>query len=231
MGILALVISIISVILTVVAITLMRRKRLGWIEESKTDLGPHPQGGKYGFKILYKEVEIKKPKLMILKVRNIGNTAIKADDWDSRLRIILPSGSELLEVEILEDLHELVENVSECSSSLEFKLRLLNPGDYFRVQLLFDSECWDYRILARAADLTILKSNEFLWGDVRFFGRGIVIFLIASVISWISFGTESVIFIILAAMMGMFTFYMLFKAIPEALLEIRKLRKETRKYV
>jgi hypothetical protein len=92
-------------------------------------------------KILYNGNEIKNPRMMIISVKNTGNTPVREEDYVEPLSFVFSSGVEMLAVEMIDRKPEYLKIVYKNPNSsqkniLELAKLLLNAKDQFTIKFI-----------------------------------------------------------------------------------------------
>jgi hypothetical protein len=164
--------SIVSIIVTAVFGYIFYRraekpKRLGWGIMSKSRIINAGANERANLNVVYKNHEVANPNILVLRVGNIGKSAIPRSDLPEPIRIILHD-AKLLATEVMSASNPAVKATLDISANdpnvVELEPELFNKGESLEVQLVTDGELSDPVVQARVADgevVQVLPKNDF----------------------------------------------------------------------
>jgi hypothetical protein len=160
-------IALVGIVIAIATIVYQRQpKQLDW--ELRNDVrlvSPHARRLREKLELRYNDKPMDDPRVLILSVRNTGKKAVSEHDFIGGDPISItyeqnpPVDMQLIEASDGLSIDELAESVlvvqgtrSTLDVSLRIIPRLLNPGEWFDVQLLSDRDHGDVSVTARFAD-------------------------------------------------------------------------------
>lgn len=152
-----------GVILALIAIliTIRQYARKNLTYEVITDINIlNAKGNQSELQVYFKNVLVKKPRLVELKIYNSGNTAISRSDYEKPLEILFSKNSIVIDAEIVETLPKNIEfQLSKEGEKVTFTPGLLNSGDSVKIQILLDGESGQANIQGRVIGVRQIHEN------------------------------------------------------------------------
>jgi len=164
--------SIISIIVTAAFGYLFYRraekpKRLGWGIMSKSRIINAGDNERANLNVVYKNQEVANPNIVVLRVGNLGKSAILRSDLPEPIRIMLHD-TKLVATEIVArsnpDVKASLDTSADDPNVVELDPELFNKGESLEVQLVTDGELSDPTVHARVADgevVEVVPKNDF----------------------------------------------------------------------
>jgi len=160
------VLGVIGVVVSIVAWMQQRQpKQLDYEVRSKVRvLGSHADEWRGQFYFSYRDIPIDDPWVSIVRIRNTGKKSISQHDFSSGEPITLMSPSTLVDRQLMDASNDLSPrevaeiNEYEDDRDAEFPVlitpKLLNPREWFDVQVISDGGPGELRVTARFVDQT-----------------------------------------------------------------------------
>lgn len=113
-----------------------------------------------GLQILIDGHQIERATVVVVRVRNLGNSPLAASDFDSNLTLDFEIGSVVLDAQISGSTPEHLPITAERSANLvTFSKSLLNPGDTFLCRILVQDSSGNYVPKARVAGVRDIETS------------------------------------------------------------------------
>lgn len=148
-------------------------------------------------------VIVREPRLVRLKLANVGHTAIRTTDFESPVAIRFPSGTVVLTAEAISvNPPDLDSTVSTSDNTVLIPPRLLNPGDWIELHIFADGPTHPLSIACRIAGVTAIQRDSglsFKRRDFIYFGIFDLTIVVLGV--QVAFRTDHLPFYLLASVL------------------------------
>jgi hypothetical protein len=130
-------------------------KRLGWEVMSKSRIINAWGNQRANLNVVYRGQDVENPNILVLRIGNVGKSAIRTLDLPEPITITLHS-AELLATKIVASSHPDIDANLHVSPShpnvIELKSELFNKGEWIEIQIVTDGSLSDPIVHARIAD-------------------------------------------------------------------------------
>jgi hypothetical protein len=157
LGLVAIIVSIVLFWLT------LHRKSLAYRVVSSTqllNLGQHDQlKGK--LQLLYENNPVQDPYLLLIQVANVGNVAIRPEDYVKPVRVTFGDNAAVLSAEITESYPSDIElQITNIGSGIELENALLNRKDKVVIQVLVGTFGGQVKVDGRIVDVKSIQEQK-----------------------------------------------------------------------
>lgn len=119
-----------------------------------------------GLKVTINDTPVEKASILLVRIRNVGNSPILAADVEEPISLILEEGSIVLSADVDEVWPKhLPVSLTFADRTVTVSRHLLNPGDTFTCRILVQDSRGDFTARARIAGVQVLERRKWtnLW--------------------------------------------------------------------
>lgn len=153
-----------------IAIHLREQRRKGLAVALVTNRSLVTGSSRFPLAVAYGGEELSHPRLMVFAIGNIGNVAIRAEDFETPLVVAIGAGR-LLAADVTRTRPpDLDAAVSHSGADIDLSPRLMNPGDVVEVQCLVDGRVASEDVTVRGrvvgvSAVPLLSVQRTSWGE------------------------------------------------------------------
>ena len=97
-------------------------------------------GVRSSLRISFAETVLEEPRLVTVRIKNVGRKAIQAEDYTTPITINYEKNPPLMATVVSESSEDIVDVISGEAAGFNTRPDLLNRGDWFDIQLLSDGD-------------------------------------------------------------------------------------------